>query len=108
LPEPTISWQQTADTSSFSNPTPAMLDIMLKKRQKASSAAALRDGICSVITPVQPPSEKQVTMPGEHWWWKQMKERTRTRGQCSSRRAALRKKPLEDSSWRPGQGPAGN
>jgi vaccinia related kinase len=105
--EPTKPWQQTADTSSFSNPTPAMLDIMSKKRQKASTAATRRDGMCRARTPVQPPREEQVMMPGEHWWPKQTKERAPTRGQRSSRRAALRKNPLEDSSWRPGQGPAG-
>jgi hypothetical protein len=38
--ERTKHWQQTADTSLFSNPTPAMLEIMLKMRQKASTSAA--------------------------------------------------------------------
>jgi vaccinia related kinase len=37
--ERTKHWQQTADTSSlFSNPTPAMLEIMLKMREKKSSS----------------------------------------------------------------------
>jgi hypothetical protein len=38
--EPTKHRHQTVDTSS-SNPPPAMLEIMLKMRQKASTAAKL-------------------------------------------------------------------
>ncbi|PNF39204.1 hypothetical protein B7P43_G01303 [Cryptotermes secundus] len=39
MPEPTNPGKQTADTSSFSNPTPAMLEIISKMRQKASTPA---------------------------------------------------------------------
>lgn len=39
VPEPATPGKQTADTSSFSNPTPAMLEIMSKMRQKASTPA---------------------------------------------------------------------
>jgi hypothetical protein len=39
VPEPAKPWQQTADTSSFSNPTPAMLEIISRMRQKASTPA---------------------------------------------------------------------
>jgi hypothetical protein len=38
VPEPAKPWKQTADTS-FSNPTPAMLEIISKMRQKASTPA---------------------------------------------------------------------
>lgn len=39
VPEPTPPRKLTADTSSFSNPTPAMLEIISKMRQKASTPA---------------------------------------------------------------------
>jgi hypothetical protein len=38
--EPTKHTQQIVDTSSLSNPTPAMLEIILKMRQKASTPSA--------------------------------------------------------------------
>jgi hypothetical protein len=62
--EPTKPWQQTADTSSFSNPTPAMLEIMLKTRQKELTPAARWSGMRKARSPVQPPREVHVTMPG--------------------------------------------
>jgi vaccinia related kinase len=52
--EPTKPWQQTAETSAFSNPTPAMLEIMSKTREKASTPAARRGGMCRARLPVQP------------------------------------------------------
>jgi hypothetical protein len=42
--EPTKSGHQTADDSSLNNPTPAMLEIMSKMRQKPSTSAARRGG----------------------------------------------------------------
>jgi hypothetical protein len=63
--ESTKPWQQTADTSSLSNPTPAMLEIMSKTRQKASTPAARRGGICRARPPVQSPMEVDITMPGD-------------------------------------------
>jgi hypothetical protein len=83
--EPTKPWQQTADTSSFCNPTPAMLEIMSKKRQKASTSAARRGGMCRARPPVQPPREVHVTMPGDRLLWKKAKGRAPTKGQCHSR-----------------------
>jgi vaccinia related kinase len=41
--EPTNPWHQTADKS-LNNPTPAMLEIMSKMRQKQSTSAARRGG----------------------------------------------------------------
>jgi hypothetical protein len=63
--EPTKPWQQTANTSSFSNPTPAMLQIMSKMKQKASTPAARRSGMCRARPPVQTPREVHVTVPGD-------------------------------------------
>ena len=39
VPEPTKPQQQTADSPSFSNPTPAMLEVISRMRQKASTPA---------------------------------------------------------------------
>jgi hypothetical protein len=39
VPEPTKLQQQTADSFSFSNPTPAMLEVISRMRQKASTPA---------------------------------------------------------------------
>jgi vaccinia related kinase len=79
--EPTKPWQQIA----FSNPTPAMLEIMLKTRQKASTPAARRSGMRKARSPVQPPREVHVTMPEDRWWRKQTKGRELPKRQCRSR-----------------------
>ena len=39
VPEPTKPQQQTTDSSFFSNPTPAMLEVISRMRQKASTPA---------------------------------------------------------------------
>jgi hypothetical protein len=54
--EPTKRWQQRADTLSFSNPTLAMLEIMSKMRQKATTPAH-QGGMCRLRPLVQPPKE---------------------------------------------------
>jgi hypothetical protein len=77
--EPTKAWQQTADASSTSNPTPAMLEIMSKTRQKASTPAACRGGMYRARPPVQPPREVDETMPSDRWWRKQTKRRELTK-----------------------------
>jgi hypothetical protein len=66
--EPTKPWQQTANTSSYSNPTPAMLEIMSKMRQNVSTPGARRDR-----TSVKPPREVHVRVSGDHWGRKQTK-----------------------------------
>jgi hypothetical protein len=38
-PEPPKPWQQTTDSFSLSNPTPAMLEVISRMRQKASTPA---------------------------------------------------------------------
>jgi hypothetical protein len=40
VPEPPTLQHQTADTSLFSNPTPAMLEIISRMRQKVSTPAS--------------------------------------------------------------------
>jgi hypothetical protein len=62
--EPTKPWQQTAGTPSFSNPTRAMLEIMSKMRQKASTPAR-QGAMCRARPPVQLPNEVHVTMSGD-------------------------------------------
>jgi hypothetical protein len=47
--ERTKQWQQIADISLLSNPTPAMLEIMLKMRQKASAARLLNSALMRAI-----------------------------------------------------------
>jgi vaccinia related kinase len=97
--EPTKPGQQTADTSSsFSNPTSAMLEIMSKMRQKSSTSAA---GIHRVRTPAQPPKEVHLTMAGDSRSRKHTKGSTPARGQCGLRRAALKTGQLKKSSARP-------
>jgi vaccinia related kinase len=82
---PTKPWQQTADTSSICNPTPAMLEIMSKKRQKASTPAAHRGGMCRAREPVWPSKEVHIMIPGDCWLRKEAKGRKPTKGQCHSR-----------------------
>jgi hypothetical protein len=77
--EPTKPLQETADTPTFSNPTPAMLEIMSKMRQKASLLAARQGGMCRVGSSVQPPREVRVTMPGDRWWRKYTKGQAATK-----------------------------
>ncbi|PNF16722.1 hypothetical protein B7P43_G00858 [Cryptotermes secundus] len=83
--EPTKLWQRTAATSSCSNPTPAMLEIMSKMRQKASTPADRRDGMCRSRTSAQPPREVHVTMRGDRGGRKQTKGLAPTKSRCSSR-----------------------
>jgi hypothetical protein len=52
--EPTKHWQEPADTPSFSNPTPVILEIMSKLRQMVSTSAAHRGEIRRSTTPTQP------------------------------------------------------
>jgi vaccinia related kinase len=57
--------QQTAGTSTLSNPTPAMLEIMSKMRQKASTPAAYRGEMHWARSPVQPTREAHGTFSAD-------------------------------------------
>jgi hypothetical protein len=66
--------QQTAGTSTFSNPKPAMLEIMSKMRQKASTPAAYRGEMHTTRSLIEPtsswnigcrPQVKEETPPDE-------------------------------------------